>query len=107
MNRNLMLLQYRGSTVYRTWSDEAYPNGRYWAVRDPRTIKNYRSKSGLPDKNGGPFLTKGTLRDTTGVEENLAAPLDGNPGGMVELTVPNPDMQIDIEDPMVFLDPPL
>jgi hypothetical protein len=107
MNKQLTLLQYRGATVYRGYGGNAEANGRYWATRDPRAVPNYRSKAGLPDKNSGRFLAKGTLRDTTGVEEGVATSLDGNPGGEVELKIPNPDMQIDIEEPMIFLDPPL
>jgi hypothetical protein len=93
-----------GQTVYRVWGegvqDGASPWGRYWSRVDPRTVGSYRDAAGLPDANPGRFLTVGKLLSTDGVEVTPggAAPLNGNIGGIDEIKVPNPTIQIEILD---------
>jgi hypothetical protein len=50
----------------------------------------------LPDANAGPFVSEGTIIEPSGVTTRSARPLDANPGGLPEVVIPNPEMQIDL-----------
>ena len=101
-----------GQTVYRVWGQGAEggarPWGRYWSRVDPRTVENYRDEAGLPDVNPARFLSIGRLRGTGGVEVTPggAAPLDGNVGGIDEIKVPWPTLQIRVQQ-VIGLNPEL
>jgi RHS repeat-associated protein len=86
----------QGDKVYRVWGDKAKANGRSWTRTDPRTIKNYRKTSGLPNQNSGRFVTEGTLTDTKDVTRRNALPLHGNKGGLDELVIPNSSKQVKV-----------
>jgi hypothetical protein len=95
-----------GQQVFRVWGkdpttpdlaeDQAGPWGRSWTTIDPATIADYRGEAGLPSENFGRFITEGILRDPTGVMSRPALALSGNPGGLSELVVPNPELQIEV-----------
>jgi RHS repeat-associated protein len=87
-----------GATVYRVYGGKATLTGRSWTRVDPRTTLNYRSAAGLPDQNTGTHLAMGKVVDGTGVQTRSALPLDGNPGGLDEVLVPDPANQIRILD---------
>ena len=59
---------------------------------------SYRDAAGLPDANPGRFLTVGKLLSTdgVGVTPGGAAPFNGNIGGIDEIKVPNPTLQVEI-----------
>lgn len=86
-----------GTKVFRAWGDGAGPFGRSWTPVDPSTVGDFRSLAGLPDSNTARFISEGTLVDNTGVGVRNALPLDGNPGGLKEFTVPEPAKQIKLE----------
>jgi hypothetical protein len=48
----------------------------------------------------------GRLKNSDGVIQRDSLRLDGNRRGMRELIVPDPEAQIEIQDPVIFLDPP-
>ncbi len=103
-----------GEVVYRVWGRDtasgvgSKPWGSYWSRVDPRTVANYRDSAGLPDKNAGRFLSIGRLRGVKGVERTPggAAPLGNNAGGIDELLVPYPTLQVRLEQ-VIGLNPPL
>jgi hypothetical protein len=102
------------STVYRVWGgdpsnpDVGYsgPWGHYWTTVDPGPLEeSYRAPAGLPEENLGRFLSVGLLTDEAGVTASEAIPLLGNPGGLPELFVPDPQIQIMILE-VLGLNPP-
>ena len=52
------------------------------------------------DANSGRFLSTGKIINTKGFRYQLAAPCDGNPGGLQEILVPNPETQIRLQSVM-------
>ncbi|BCW94951.1 MAG: hypothetical protein WHS44_08020 [Fimbriimonadales bacterium] len=95
-------------TEVNAWMRKEYsgPMGRYWTPVDPRTVRNYRYKAGLPKENRGRFLIIGRIVDPTGVEVGRAAPICSNRGGLVEYKIPDPERQIEILR-VLGLNPPL
>ena len=82
-----------GLTVYRVWGGESGPFGKSWTAIDPRLVPAYRDAAGLPVQNTGRYLTEGTLMDLN-VLFKSADPLHGNTGGLPEIVVPNPYLQV-------------
>jgi len=85
-----------GTTVYRVFGENNNPLGQSWTRVDPSSVANYRSAAGLPDINTGRFVVEGTITDTTGITTRSAFPLDGNPGGLDEVVIPNASSQVQI-----------
>lgn len=100
-----------GTQVYRVWGKDpsnpdlirqSGPWGPSWTTVDPSTVPDYRGYAGLPSGGGsgalnaGRFVSVGTLDDVTGVQTRSALSIDGQPGGLFELTVPNPQEQISL-----------
>jgi RHS repeat-associated protein len=83
-----------GATVYRAWGDGAGPNGSSWTTVNPNAVVGFRAAAGLPDANAGRFVSEGIIRDPTGIVTKIADSLDGNPGGIVELVIPDPAAQV-------------
>jgi hypothetical protein len=83
-----------GQTVFRVWGNESGPNGQSWTPIDPNTVSNYRSAAGLPNGNDASMITTGTLINTDGVTVGRATELDGNPGGLAEFKIPDPQSQV-------------
>ena len=83
-----------GSKIYRIWGGKSSRMGHSWTPVDPASVKNVRSGLGLPDVNEGTHLTTGVLKDLSGVSFRAALPLDGNPGGLTEILIPNPRAQV-------------
>ena len=52
---------------------------------------------GLPRENAGRFVTEGRLRDVDGVTHKPADSLQGQRGGIDEVVIPNPELQVRIE----------
>ncbi len=81
-------------TVYRVFGGDARAQGFSWTTKDPRTVSNFRDAAGLP--SGGPsgatntadFLVKGRANASDVIKSRSALPLDGNKGGLPELTLP-------------------
>jgi hypothetical protein len=102
-----------GTPVYRVWGRPEFPIptpdperpdqegsgpwSNYWTPVDPASIPDLRSGMGLPDQNTGAFVSEGVLRDDDGVLVRPAAALDGNPGGVTEFFVPDPEKQIELQ----------
>jgi hypothetical protein len=97
-----------GQTVFRVWgrdpgnpdlaASQSGPWGWSWTRIDPGSVAKYRDIAGLPDEaNLGRFVSWGILRDTTGVEVREALPLGVNQGGVDELLIPNPELQIELK----------
>jgi hypothetical protein len=95
-----------GQQVFRVWGRDvsgqggSRPWGPYWSRVDPRTVSNYRDAAGLPDANPGRFLSIGRLRSIKGVDvtEGGAAPLGLRAGGIDEVVVPYPGLQIRLQN---------
>jgi RHS repeat-associated protein len=87
-----------GTKVFRVWGDEAGAFGKSWTTVDPRTVPSYRSAAGLPNQNSGRFLSEGILQDTSGIRLKTADPLHGNAGGLSEVVIPNPQLQIQLRN---------
>ncbi len=99
-----------GAIVYRVYGTDpddpdtpgAGPMGHSWTTVDPSSVPNYREAAGLLSggrsgiRNTGRFVIVGRLTDPSGVQVRSALALDGNPGGMLELIVPEPASQIEI-----------
>jgi hypothetical protein len=85
-----------GDKVYRVWGDEAGSFGRSWTRINPNKVSNYRNEAGLPDKNTARFASEGRINSLDGVEQRPAIELDGNKGGLDELVIPNPIIQVDL-----------
>jgi hypothetical protein len=86
-----------GQKVFRVWGDEAGAWGKSWTRVDPRTVPGYREAAGLPGQNAGRFISEGRLTSTEGVLSRRALPLEGQPGGLDELVVPDPRSQIELQ----------
>lgn len=82
-------------TLYRVFGGEARGLGQSWSPVNPGTISDFRRAVGLYPGNTGRFLIEGTLNDPTGVlfRPALAGP-GGMGGGLPEVIVPNPGIQI-------------
>jgi len=78
----------------RRWKKGAGPWGRSWTTVDPRNVIGYRNLAGLPDANAGRFLSVGELQDSTGVMFRAAERVGNNVGGLPEVVVPQPALQI-------------
>ena len=89
-----------GATVYRVWGGKARSDGHSWTTVNPVSVENIRSGLGLPDANSGRFLSTGKIINTKGFRYQLATPCDGNPGGLQEILVPNPQTQIRLQSVM-------
>jgi len=87
-----------GTKVFRVWGDEAKAWGRSWTTFDPRTVRGYRGAAALPNQNTGRFMSEGVLQNTKGITLKPADPLHGNPGGLPEVVVPNPQKQIKLQN---------
>ena len=85
-----------GTKIFRVWGDDAAANGRSWTTVDPESVPNYRSAAGLPSQNSGRFVSEGVIQDATGITTRSSLPLDGNPGGLSEVLIPNPSNQVDL-----------
>jgi hypothetical protein len=96
-----------GTRIFRVWGrdygapdlleSQSGPFGRSWTSVDPTTVTNYRGVAGLPDElNLGRFVTEGILTDTTGVKVTTASEIGKNAGGLPEIVIPNPQVQIKI-----------
>ena len=83
-----------GTKVFRVFGENNNPLGQSWTRVDPSTVSDYRNLAGLPDVNTGRFVIEGTITDTTGIMARSALPLDGNIGGLDELVIPNPSVQV-------------
>ena len=91
--------------IYRVFGQGSPLYGNSWTPIDPRLVPGYRALAGLPSeskpgwrRNSGKYLAIGCLVDKTGVEYLAAQSLDGLPGGLPELRVPNPRTQVKIID---------
>ncbi len=85
-----------GQHVFRVTSLFQNVFRRHWSRVDPRTVSNYRDLAGLPEQNNGSVLAEGEITNVKGitVTPGGAAPLHGNQGGIDELLVPCPEVQI-------------
>lgn len=83
-----------GTKVYRVYGGQAKASGRSWTTVDPRTVPGYRDLAGLPNQNTGRFLIEGTIMDTRGIILKTADPLHGNRGGLPEVIVPHPALDL-------------
>jgi len=90
------ILPSETNTVYRVWGDDSAAWGHSWTTVDPSTIANYRDFAGLPDLNTGRFISVGQITDPSGISMRAALALDGNAGGLSELLIPDPFMQIEL-----------
>jgi hypothetical protein len=86
-----------GTKVFRVFGEKNNPLGESFTDVDPRTVENFRSEAGLPDVNTGRFVLEGQLIDNTGVTTRRALPLDGNPGGLSEIVIPDAEKKVLIE----------
>lgn len=96
-----------GITVYRVWGGVpgaateqvetgSIAWGRSWTTVDPRTVVGYRNAAGLPDLNAGRFMSIGELQDTTGTVFRASQRIGINAGGLPEVVVPRPELQIQL-----------
>jgi len=93
----LMAEEEGGVQLFRVFGDEAEGLGNYYTTTDPSTVANYREVAGLFPGNGGRFVLEGTLNNTEGVVFRSAAPGPGGiGGGLPEVFVPRPTLQINI-----------
>ena len=80
-----------GNTVYRIYGGQSKIDGACWTTKNPKTIKNYRNKAGLPNVNTGEKMVTGVVTDASKVKlKRRALALDGNKGGLPEYVIPNP-----------------
>ncbi|GEM_PF-1248531 len=79
--------------VYRVFGDDARAQGFSWTTTDPRTVRNFRDRAGLPSggesgaNNSAEFLIQGRARVDDVIKFKSADPLDGNAGGLPELII--------------------
>ena len=85
-----------GTKVYRVWGGEANSWGKSWSTVDPGTVIDYRNVAGLPNSNAARFLSEGTLKSIQGITTRASLALDGNIGGLPEVIVSNPSVQIEL-----------
>jgi hypothetical protein len=83
-----------GTKVYRVFGENNNPLGLSWTTVDPSTVVNYRAAAGLPNINTGRFVLEGTLVNNSAVTVRSALPLDGNPGGLNEVIIPNAQYKV-------------
>jgi hypothetical protein len=69
--------------IYRVYGEGASMYGKSYSLINPKYVPFYRNFAGLPNKNSGQYLLKGSipLRDIK-VGRWFAAPLDGDKGGL-------------------------
>ena len=80
-----------GNSVYRVYGGKAKIDGACWTTKNPKTIKNYRKKAGLPNVNTGEKMVIGIVTDASRVKlKRKALSLDGNRGGLPEYVIPDP-----------------
>ena len=60
----------------------------------PRTPPN--RPAGLPDANSGRFVSEAIIQDIVDIQVRSALPFNGNPGGLTEYIIPNPNSQLRI-----------
>ena len=87
-----------GTKVFRVWGDEAAAMRPSWATIAPRTVRNFRNVAGLSARNSGRFMSEGVLTNNRGVTTRGALTLDGNAGGLFEVVVPKPTLQIRLQN---------
>ncbi|MFH1640824.1 MAG: hypothetical protein ABIA66_02540, partial [Candidatus Omnitrophota bacterium] len=87
----------KGTKVYRAWGDDAGPYGRSWTTTDPNSVPNFRSEAGLPPQNTGRFVSEGTVIDPSGIKVKPADSIYGNPGGLEEVVIPDPQSQVQLD----------
>jgi hypothetical protein len=85
-----------GTKLFRVWGGKSPPNGNSWTTVNPAEVGNFRSAAGLGDWNAGRFVSEGVLKDATGVSTRPALSAAGNPGGLPEVVVTNPQTQIEL-----------
>src|SRR5207249_6793813 len=83
-----------GTRIWRVWGDAAASDGSSWTTVDPSIVSDFRSAAGLPTQNTGRFVSEGILTDTTGVTSRSSLALGGNPGGLPEIVIPDPAIQV-------------
>lgn len=86
-----------GTRLYRVWGGGSGPLGHFWSTVNPYLVTGYRNLAGLPDTNTGQFVSSGVLRSIQGVTTGTAARIGNNLGGLVEVIVPSPKLQIEID----------
>jgi RHS repeat-associated protein len=94
-----------GARLFRVWGGKSTAWGRSWTRVDPRTVSNYRNAAGLPPGNAGTKLSVGTVIDPAGTRVTTAQRIGDNLGGLDEVVVPWPKIQLKIED-IFEIDPP-
>jgi RHS repeat-associated protein len=83
--------------LYRVFGGKAEGLGNYYTTVDPGSVPSFRAAAGLYTENTGQFVLEGTLSDTQGVSFRIAAPGPGGiGGGLPEVFVPKPQVQINI-----------
>ena len=83
-----------GDTVWRFWGGKSGPFGVSWTNTDPESVADVRGGFGLPDVNTGRFISQGILKDVSGCSWRPALELDGNPGGLSEIVIPNAEAKV-------------
>lgn len=78
--------------------DYSGPAGRSWTPTPIEQMPSPRADMGLPDVNAGRFRIRGELIDVNDVMVRHALPLDGQPGGALEILIPDPSGQVRIID---------
>ena len=68
--------------------------GGSWTNTDPESVADVRGGFGLPDVNTGRFISQGILKDVSGCSWRPALELDGNPGGLSEIVIPNAEAKV-------------
>ncbi|MDE3194004.1 MAG: hypothetical protein KGN00_09980, partial [Chloroflexota bacterium] len=84
--------------IWRIHGGRAPELGHSWTPKDPASLASPRQGLGLPSANTGENVTRGRVRDWTGIFCRRAEPCEGNPGGEIEYWVPDPGSQIEIVD---------
>jgi RHS repeat-associated protein len=95
-----------GTRVYRVWGpvegdagvlEGSGAWGRSWTTVDPRTTPGFRQAAGLPNENGGRFISEGVLEDVSGVTLRQALPgPDGRGGTIPEVLIPEAEFKINL-----------
>ena len=93
-----------GTRVFRVWGKVVGENGTLegsdawgpsWTTEDPTTTPGYREAAGLPDQNGGRFLSEGILEDTSGITTRQALPgADGKGGTIPEVIITEAEFKV-------------
>ncbi len=83
--------------LFRVFGNEAKGLGQYYTTVNPANVANYRQVAGLYPGNSGQFVLQGALKNTQDVIFSRAAPGPGGVGGgLPQVFVPSPQMQINI-----------